>query len=233
MVDLLGNLPRINPGALSTYRLVNTRYPTIPLFDDVADHDEFEALYELQAMTNPRIQNEIGNLNLVPKDELPLGIPGCSYAVAPFTHINPEGSRFSAGEYGVLYLADTMDTAIKEVKHHQQSYWEAVEGLKYERMVFQGLRCRFEAQGLCDAEALPIEHPIYAPDSYAASRALGEKLKAGGYPGVQYRSVRNPGSTCWGLFTPNVVQSIIPSGRYEFVWKENGISEVNALKSVV
>ncbi|RLA01353.1 MAG: RES domain-containing protein, partial [Gammaproteobacteria bacterium] len=34
------------------YRLINSKFPPIALFSDVADADEFEALYEIQAMTN-------------------------------------------------------------------------------------------------------------------------------------------------------------------------------------
>lgn len=232
VAGLLETLPRIDLGATEAFRLVNTRYPTIPLFDDVADSDEFDALYALQALTNPRIQNELGNLNLVPREELPLGIRGCAYAVAPFTHVNPDGSRFSGGDYGVLYLADKMDTAIKEVKHHQQVYWQAVEGLKYDRMVFQGLKCSFNGNGLCDAASLPANHPIFDPDSYSASRELGTGLKATSYPGIQYRSVRNVDSICWGLFTPRFVTDIIPTVRFEFVWNNSTIVEVNALKYI-
>jgi hypothetical protein len=95
---------------LQAYRLVNSKFPPIALFDDVADAADFEAIYQLQAMTNPRLQNELGRLELIPRDQIPFGIPGCSYATAPFTHVNPAGSRFSNGSFGVLYLADKMDT---------------------------------------------------------------------------------------------------------------------------
>ncbi len=69
-----------------SFRLVNSKYPPIDLFDDVADMDEFEAVFAVQVLTNPRIQNEIGDLNLISKEEIPFGIDGCSYAVAPFIH---------------------------------------------------------------------------------------------------------------------------------------------------
>ena len=225
-------LPTVDLEAQRAYRLVNTRYPTIPLFDDIADSYEFDALHALQSLTNPRIQNEIGNLNLVPRTEMPWGISGCSYAVAPFTHVNPDGSRFSGGEYGVLYLADSMDTAMKEVCYHQQAYWMNIDGLKYDRMVFQGLRSTFSATGLCDTLGLPANHPIFDPDSYAASRALGASLKAGGCPGVQFRSARQSGATCWGLFTPRPVTEVIPTARYEFIWRDSKISEINQLKAM-
>ena len=115
---MLGDLPVLEGESLQAYRLVNSKFPPIALFDDVADAEDFEALYQIQALTNPRLQNEIGRLELIPRDQIPFGIPGCSYATAPFTHVNPAGSRFSNGTFGVLYLADRMDTAIAEVRHH-------------------------------------------------------------------------------------------------------------------
>jgi hypothetical protein len=38
--------------------------------------------------------------------------------MAPFTHINVLGSRFSDGTYGVYYAAARLDTAIRETIHH-------------------------------------------------------------------------------------------------------------------
>lgn len=130
--------PTITPESITGFRLINSRFPPISLFDDVADEDEFDALYELQTLTNPRLQTELGNLNLIRKAEIPFGIPGCSYATGPFTHVNPEGSRFSDGQYGVLYMGESIDTAIAEVAYHQSRYWQGVHGLDYDRLVFRG-----------------------------------------------------------------------------------------------
>ena len=132
---------------LQAYRLVNSKFPPIALFDDVADADEFEVLYQIQALTNPRLHNEVGRLELIARDQIPFGIPGCSYAIAPFTHVNPAGSRFSDGSFGVLYLADSMETALAEVRHHQSLYWSNVRSLNYERFVFRGLSCSFVDAG--------------------------------------------------------------------------------------
>ncbi|SFB55988.1 hypothetical protein SAMN04244571_03795, partial [Azotobacter beijerinckii] len=80
---MLSSLAAQGGESLQAYRLVNSKFPPIALFDDVADEADFEALYRLQAMTNPRLQNEIGRLELIPRGEIPFGIPGCSYATAP------------------------------------------------------------------------------------------------------------------------------------------------------
>ena len=200
------------------YRLVHSKFPPIAIFDDVASADEFEDLYALQALTNPRIQNQTGNLELIPRSEIPFGIPGCSYAAAPFTHVNPEGSRFSDGSFGVLYLADSVETAIAEVRHHQQAYWSRVPDLRYERFVFRALTTRFDEAGAVDALSVPRTDPIYSPTDYAASRILGHNARDAGATAIRYHSVRQVDAICWGLLTPKAVSSIVQTGHYEMIW---------------
>lgn len=211
----LGELPG---GQLQAYRLVNSKFPPIALFDDVADADEFELLYQIQALTNPRLGNEVGRIELIPRREIPFGIVGCSYAIAPFTHVNPAGSRFSAGDFGVLYLAATVETALAEVRHHQNQYWSGVHGLNYERFVFRGLSCSFAGDSMKDATLLPMSDPIYDPDDYSHAQRLGGALKKAGCPGLRYLSVRSEGNHCWALLTPRPVSSIVQASHYEMVW---------------
>lgn len=226
----LSSLPRLEAVEQQGYRLVNSKFPPIHLFDDVASADEFQALHELQALTNPRLRAEVGNLSLLPIEEIPFDTPGCSYAVAPFTHVNPAGSRFSSGEYGVLYIADAMATALSEVRHHQKAYWRNLPDLNYERFVLRGLKCRFHETAMLDALGLPATHPIYDPDDYTAARTLGQSVKRAGLPGLRYRSVRRPGAACWALLTPKPVISMVQTAHYEMVW--NGtITGVNRLSS--
>ena len=217
------------PGAsLQAYRLVNSKFPPIALYDDVADAATFEALYQIQALTNPRLQNEVGRLELIPQAEIPFGIPGCSYATAPFTHVNPEGSRFSNGRFGVLYLAANLETALAEVHYHQDKYWANIHGLNYERFVFRGLCCSFTDASMKDATSLPMSDAIYNPDDYTHSHALGKAVKDARCSGLRYNSVRLHGNHCWALMTPSAVSSMVQSAHYEMIW--NGrITSVNKI----
>lgn len=214
----LSELAELAGERLQAYRLVNSKFPPVALFDDVADADAFEVLYQIQELTNPRLKNEIGRLELIRRSEIPFGIPGCSYATAPFTHVNPAGSRFSDGRFGVLYLADTLETALAEVKHHQSLYWSNVPGLNYERFVFRGLSCSFVEVGMKDATSIPMTDPVYDPDDYTDARRLGKLAKDTGCPGLRYNSVRMLGSHCWALMTPRPVLSVIQAAHYEMVW---------------
>jgi len=214
----LGDLATLAGEPVQAYRLVNSKFPPVALFDDVADADEFEVLYQIQELTNPRLNNEVGRLELIRRSEIPFGIPGCSYATAPFTHVNPAGSRFSDGSFGVLYLADTMETALAEVKHHQSLYWSNVPSLNYERFVFRGLSCAFVEIGMKDATSISMTDPVYDPGDYTHSRHLGKSVKDAGCAGLRYHSVRMRGSHCWALMTPRPVQSVIQAAHYEMVW---------------
>lgn len=229
MVDI-DQLPTLSGKEVKSYRLVNSKFPPISLFDDVANADEFESLYALQAMTNPRLKNEVGDLQLIPQTEIPFGIVGCSYATAPFTHVNPDGSRFSDGSFGVLYLADQMETALAEVKYHQQAYWGNVPDLNYERFVFRGLVCVFDQVNIRDGLTVPFSDAIYSAKDYTASRSVGHAIKIRKDAGIRYHSVRKPSAVCWGLMTPLHVKSIQQAAHYEMVWN-GSITGVNKLSS--
>lgn len=227
----LTELPALPDETVKGARLVNSRFPPIALFDDVADADEFDALYQVQALTNPRLQTEIGNLGLLAQDEIPFGIPGCAYATAPFTHVNPAGSRFGDGTFGVLYVADDMETALAEVTYHQRRYWSQVPALNYERFVFRGLSCTFRQAGMLDACSLPMTDALYASEDYSAAQSLGRTLKHARTPGLRYHSVRRPGSRCWAVMTPRVVTAVRQTTHFEMVWND-GITAVNRFSQV-
>src|SRR5690625_2335852 len=91
------------------YRIVPSRFPPVGVFDRIADPEDLDALFELESMTNPRLREEAGALALVPPDRR-IGGPGATPVMAAFTHLNPEGSRFSDGSYGVFYAAHGVST---------------------------------------------------------------------------------------------------------------------------
>ncbi|MED5239215.1 MAG: RES family NAD+ phosphorylase [Pseudomonadota bacterium] len=222
-------LPRREFSEQTAYRLVNSKYPPIHIFDDVADQADFDALFAVQALTNPRLQQEVGQLNRVPKEERPWGIPGCNYALGPFVHVNPAGSRFSNGNVGVYYCADHINTAIAETRYHQQRYFQNVEGLKYDRIVMCGLQTLFSAE-LVDITPASKHPGWHDADDYSPSRELGSRLRQQQLCGLHYESVRAPGQHCYALFSPAVIHSVIPSRHYEYVWDGERIAHTLTIR---
>ena len=212
-----------------SYRLVNSKFPPITLFDDVISHEDFDAVYAIQALTNPRILNELGDLSLLPSKEIPFGIDGVNYVTAPFTHINVEGSRFSDGTFGILYLADTIETAIKETLYHQEKYFKNVSGLHYDTVDMRCLKVTFSADVVDCADVAGI----YESDDYVKARALGAQFKKNNEQGFQYYSVRNKDATCWGLFSPIYVATAIQTKHFEFIFDGKSMAKVRELVSEI
>jgi hypothetical protein len=105
--------------------------------------------------------------------------------MAAFTHLNPEGSRFSDGSYGVYYCAQTLDTALAEVRYRQERFLRRTnEGpLRLElRLYLSDLDAK-----LTDVRKLPEYH---LPDDYGPGQRLGRVLREGrqGWCAVSQRS---------------------------------------------
>lgn len=224
-------IPRTPVVPLKGYRLLHTKYPAIYVFEDVATPEEFDVLYEIQKLTNPRLTQEVGNLNLLPREEWVLGIRGAHYAMAAFTHVNPDGSRFSNGDFGVYYLGDSKATAQAEVVYHCQRYWQNVPDLKFERFEYRCLETELGGCAFADITGLPAQHPYYHPTDYHAPQQFGARLRVAGDTGVTYRSVRYPQGICWALLTPKPIISIIQTSVHQIIW-DKGIVSVSQVTSV-
>jgi hypothetical protein len=202
-------------------RIVPTRYPSIYLFDRVADAADFDALYALEAMTNERLRDELGEVaHVAPADRI-YG-PGSGPIMAAFTHVNPAGSRFSAGPYGVFYAARDRDTAVDETRHHHGRFLAATA----EPPMHLPMRLY---QVALDARLHDLRRGFDAehrPDDYGASRALGARLRAAGSAGVVYRSVRHPGGHCAGLFRPRGASACVHAAILLYAWDGQGFSDV-------
>ena len=65
--------------------------------------DDLEAVSTLNAFMNLRLGDKAGDIELVPP-EYRIGGSGMTVIKAAFTHLKPNGSRFSNGTYGVFLL---------------------------------------------------------------------------------------------------------------------------------
>lgn len=197
-------------------RIVPTRYPAINLFDRVAGEADFEALYALEALTNERSRDELGQIERVPKTERLYG-PGSGPIMAAFTHLNVLGSRFSPGTYGVFYAARERSTAVAETRHHQARFLAAThEGPMHLPMRLYHVAIDAKLHDLRPEGSVPAA--VMDPDSYAASQALGATLHAAGSGGVVYRSVRHERGHCVGLFRPRGASRCLHAAYLLYAW---------------
>jgi hypothetical protein len=205
------------------WRIVPTRHPTVYLFDRVADAADFDALYALEALTNDRIRDETGTIALVPASERLYG-PGSGPIMAAFTHLSPDGSRFSDGSFGVFYAARTRDTAIAETCFHHARFLQATAQPAI-HLPMRVYAVTIDAR-LHDLRGASTPAAIHAPDDYTAARALGRRLRADGSGGVLYRSVRDRGGTCVGLFTPRGARDCAARAVLLYRWDGSRFTDI-------
>ncbi|WP_027796282.1 RES family NAD+ phosphorylase [Paraburkholderia acidipaludis] len=212
------------------YRVIPTRFPAVNLFDRVASAEDFEALYALEALTNDRLRTETGELDLVPREERRFG-PGYGPIMAAFTHLNPQGSRFSDGTYGVFYCARAKETAIAETRYHSALFLAATD----EPPLRQQMRLyTVTAAGeVVDLRDDPTADPaVLAPDNYAAGQALGRAVRTAGAPGIVYPSVRHAGGECLAALRTSLVRACHHAAYLEYNWNGHVIDMVFELNRI-
>ena len=218
------NYPTTRLNWRPAYRVIPSRFPAVGLFERVASPEDFDALYALEAMTNDRIRDEVGEISLVPPEERLFG-PGSTCIMAAFTHLNPQGSRFSDGSYGVFYCARKRDTAIAETCYHSARFMQATrEPPMRLQMRLYTVQARGEAVDL--REASRSDPRIVDPDDYSHTQAIGRSLRAAGALGIVYPSVRHPGGECLAALRTGIVKNCLHAAYLEYHWNGQGIEAV-------
>ncbi len=198
-----------------TYRIILSRYPSVGIFDDVADPADLEALFQLEARTNPRIRDELGAIALVRASDRIAG-PGTTPIMAAFTHAQP--SRFSDGTFGVYYAARNRETAIFETRYHLERLYRYT----HEPSADVDLRAYAAriAGSFDDLRAIAAADPRLDPASYTASQPYGRRrYDANAVDGIVYRSVRDPKRrACVASFRPRVIAACRTHSYLTYRW---------------
>jgi len=203
---------------------VPTRYPAVNLFDRVAAAEDFDALYALEAMSNERARNDLGQIERVPREQRLYG-PGSGPIMAAFTHVNVLGSRFSAGHFGVFYAAKDRATAMAETRHHHGRFLaDTRQGPLHLPMRLYAVAIDARLHDLRREGS--VEVAVYDPDSYGTSQALGARLQQAGSAGVVYRSVRHAGGQCVGLFKPRGASVCLHAAYLLYAWDGQRFTDV-------
>lgn len=204
-------------------RIIASRYPPIDLYERVAsDPAVWDALIAAEMLTNPRVRDAAGRIHLVPPEERVSG-PGASYVMAPFTHLNPKGGRFSDATHGAYYAADDLATAVAETSYHfAQFATDSGDGARYEDMrVITG---RIDAE-LHDVDQLAADERrrLLDPVDYSAGQALAQALRDSGSTGVHYASVRRAGGQCVAMFRPSALGLPVQTKHLQYHWDGSAV----------
>lgn len=199
-------------------RVIRSLYPPIDLFEDIADPADWPLLIAAEQKTNPRLMETLGAIDLIPAARR-VGGTGASYLMAPFTHVSLDRpSRFTTGNYGVLYAAEQFETALLEtVYHHARFMARTAEPA--------GWSSQFR-EIVLDVDV--VAHDLRAHDAtfteallsedYAASQSLAANLRASGADAIVYPSQRNRSGQCVALFYPDLASSPVQGRHLDYHW---------------
>jgi hypothetical protein len=204
-------------------RIVPTRHPSVNLFDRVADASDFDALVALESLSNDRLRDEIGQIEMVPRSDRIFG-PGSGPVMAAFTHLNPAGSRFSDGSWGVFYAAADRATAIAETAFHHARFLAATRQPAM-HLPMRLYHVPIDAQ-LHDLRRTRTHAAALDANDCSAAQALARRLRAAGSAGVVYPSVRHAGGSCAGLFSPRGAGPCLHAAILLYAWDGQRFADI-------
>ena len=225
--------PEADYGALRTrriddplHRIVPSRFPTALLFDAARNEDELLMLAELEGLTNDRLRQELGEIQLVSKGEGLYG-PGATPVMAAFCH--PAPSRFTSGLFGVYYAGLSEQTAILETVYHRERFLRAA-GIAREVLE---MRC-YVTRVQQNMTLLPSAQrdSLLDPDDYAAAQRFGAALRKRGAWGIFYNSVRDtPDGRCVAVLRPRALAAARQSSHFRYYWDGERIGRIEKIES--
>lgn len=211
-----------------TYRIVPSVYPPIQLFESCADADDLDALYELESLTNPRLQQEAGILSRVPPEDRIFG-QGSSPVMAAFTHCGVS-SRFTNGQYGVYYAGLDLATSIAETKFWQEKLLaDSNEPPMHRDMRVYTASLQANVGSLADVRQI---EEVHNKNNYAASQALAAELRQANEYGVLYRSARYSGGECVAIFRPIILSPAVQSKHLRYYWNGSCINRIDEITKI-
>lgn len=218
-------LPLSRVNAL-TYRVILARYPQVNLFERVASSREWDLLYQVESLSNPRLRDEAGDIRLVAPEDRVHG-EGASWIMAAFTHppVDGRGGRFNR-DFGVYYCARKEAVAIAESAFHRARFLREsrVEAATVELRV---IRARLGPVSLHDLRHLQ-DSAIYHKDDYREAQHLGQALRDADSFGVHYHSVRARGE-CFGVMRPKALSQARHWRYLRYHYAQGNITDIDYL----
>lgn len=196
------------------YRLVHSRFPPVAIFEAGESAEEIEIIAEIQGLTKDRVQQDLGRIDLVlPEDRL-FG-HGTTPVMAAFCYLSPlPSTRFSSGDFGVYYAANSVACAVTEVTYHLERFLAATR----EPATTTTLRCYSAAIVKPLADVRSIDE-LHEPGNYARSQALARELRRQGAWGLLYRSVRQSGGECVAILRPPAIRTpVVQHSHVHLQW---------------
>lgn len=207
----------------SFYLLIPSRFPTIRLYERIANDEAMSAAFEeLEGMTNPRLREK----------ERILGVQGGAdtespalqnWNHAPFTYPNPDGTRFFSSAASALELFDDLQTALAVSVKKREAFLDATSqgptGLDM-RVLSRHVRGRFaDCRGWGAGLALEERR----------KRAL--PLLEAGLDGLLFQPEERPSATGVAVLSGLTLGRAVQGDHFRFAWNGERINTLYAFRN--
>lgn len=210
------------------YRVIAKEYAGENLFDRLIDErdllkrqEELEAAQQIADLTNPVVQDKLGDIELVPLADRMYG-PGTGLIMAAFTFPTAP-SRFSNGQFGCYYATKARETAIAESTHHAKNALAGSGPCVCEKTIVEA---NLDATLVDVRKGRPSPEGIYDLEDYAVGQAFGELIKGLNGYGIVYDSVRDRSGECVALFRPKALSNARAAETIRYEWNGEDIVRV-------
>lgn len=208
------------------FRVILSRYPQISLFERVSNPQDWDVLYAVESLTNPRLRDEVGDIRMVPPEDRVYG-DGASWIMAAFTHppVDGRGGRFNR-DFGIYYCVVDETVAIAESSFHRARFLRdsRIEKTTQDMRV---IRAQLGPIPLHDVRHL-VGDAIYDPNDYGEAQRLGFALRDANSYGIHYQSVRANGE-CFGVMRPKALSDAIHWRYLRYHYDQGSIVKVEYL----
>lgn len=204
-----------------TVRLVSTARLRDPVLLKLVADEEVDALAEIEGATSGRLRVQDVGSDRLDRRELVFGIPHAHFINASFSYWLPRAlTRFNGPGRGAWYAALAVETCIAEVSFHMERELANVgdfnAAVDYAEMFASFIG------DFVDVRSVKPGPDYLDPDparSYPPSNRLAEAVRAAGYYGIVYPSVRAAGGTCLVALVPHAVQSVGQGQVVRLTWR--------------
>jgi RES domain-containing protein len=216
---LLDGLKVVREAFARTVRLVSSANRRPSVLRALVDEADLNALWEIEGATSTRLVAQDRGIESVDVNEFVFGVPHAKFINAAFAYAKPmELNRFNGAGRGAWYAALDVDTCLREVVFHMTEFLARTGDFT---AVVEYVEMHASLAGeFLDLREKP-DHPCLHPDpamAYGVGNALAEAVRAKGYNGIIYPSVRHRGGTCFAALWPHAVQSAAQGAYWRVEW---------------
>jgi hypothetical protein len=214
-----GTLLEVDLAWQRSSRIIVSEFAGENLLDRITDDTkDADALRELADVTNTAIIGVVNAFGAMrPEDRYHGERPGLVMASFCFP---ASPSRFTDGTAGVLYVAQTEQTAIAETVYHQVQFLRASQSAPTD-IEMTVLAIDFAATLVDLRSGCPCPQGIYHRTDYNVPQKFGAIMRACSAEGLVYDSVRDSGGECCVLFRPAVVQNCVAG--HDLIYRWDGV----------